>query len=88
MTDWFSPKRKLMYWCRMSNINGGTKPVRFALLAMKKWPELRRFKQDNDFDFAGLAKEVERLVRFERKSRVERQIRAAEAQLLRDRGLI
>lgn len=84
MTDVFNPKRKLMYWCRMVNINGGTKPVRFAWLAIDRWPELRRFRSDEGIDFAGLSREVERLARLERKARLERRMKAAEAQLLRD----
>lgn len=84
----FSPKRALMYWCRIGKIAGGTKPERFAELAIRKWPELSAFRVANGYDYEGLARKVELIVRFERKMHAQSKSRAAEAQFLRDRGLI
>lgn len=85
----FTPKRALMFWCRLAGIAGGTKPERFARLAILRWREqLPEFDPYGPHDYETLAKRVEMIVRRERRLRAQRKARAAEAQMVRDMGLI
>lgn len=84
-----SPKRALMHWCRKAGINGGTKPERFAALAIERWGcKLSGVYTARGYCYASLAKQVASIVRKEKRMSAVRKSRAAEASKLRDAGLI
>lgn len=85
----FSPKRALMYWGRIAGLKGGTKPDRFAKLAILRWGNrLAGIYTARGYCYASLAKQVEAIVKQERGLHAARKFRAVEAQALRNRGLI
>ena len=84
-----SSKRALMYWCRIAGIRGGTKPERFASLAVARWGcQLSGVYTARGYCYPSLAKQVEAIVKKERKAIELRKVRASEAQELRRKGLI
>jgi hypothetical protein len=87
-TSAFRPKNALKFWCRMAGIQAGTKPERFAALAIERWPELSEFCKGEAYDYPRLAKKVEEIVRHERKMRSLRRERERQARKMRDMGLI
>lgn len=85
----FTPKQALMYWCRIAGLRGGSKPDRFAKIAVLRWgSRLSGIYTARGYCYKSLAKQVEAIVRQERRLYGARKARAAEAQFLRDRGLI